>query len=69
MKFFDDVLSDETLNFYHKEFEIISQHQRWGLSDLNWSDNIKVGITGVSDLEVFWRENIKGVPREVGLDE
>ena len=47
MKFFDDVLSDETLNFYHKEFEIISQQQRWGLSDLNWSDNIKIGITGV----------------------
>ena len=29
----------------------------------------QVGITGVSDLEVFWRENIKEVPREVGLDE
>ena len=30
---------------------------------------LQVGITGVEELDVFWRENIKEAPREVGLDE
>lgn len=29
----------------------------------------QVGITSTADADVFWRDNIKEAPREVGLDD